>query len=92
MRKAANTFSPEVRGRAVRLVPDTEAQHRSGWQAAMSIAAKIGCTRQTLNDWVEKAEIDSGRRAGHGLSPDPAVPCATCCSMQRWSRHVTRQA
>ena len=26
--------------------------------------AKIGCTPQTLNDWVKKAEVDSGRRAG----------------------------
>ena len=30
----------------------------------MSIAAKIGCTPQTLNDWVKKAEVDGGRRAG----------------------------
>jgi transposase len=36
----------------------------SRWQAVMSIAAKIGCTPQTLNDWVKKAEEDGGRRAG----------------------------
>ena len=30
----------------------------------ISIAAKIGCTPQTLHDWVKKAEIDSGKRAG----------------------------
>lgn len=30
----------------------------------MSIAAKIGCAPQTLNDWVKKAEIDSGKRPG----------------------------
>ena len=30
----------------------------------MSIAAKIGCTAQTLNEWVKKAEVDGGRRAG----------------------------
>jgi len=30
----------------------------------MSIAAKIGCTPQTLHDWVKKAEVDSGQRAG----------------------------
>jgi transposase-like protein len=30
----------------------------------ISIAAKIGCTPQTLNDWVKKADVDSGRRAG----------------------------
>lgn len=30
----------------------------------MSIAAKIGCAPQTLNDWVKKAEVDSGKRTG----------------------------
>jgi transposase-like protein len=30
----------------------------------MSIAGKIGCTAQTLNEWVKKAEVDSGQRAG----------------------------
>jgi transposase-like protein len=30
----------------------------------VSIAAKIGCTAQTLNEWVKKAERDSGRRPG----------------------------
>ncbi len=64
MSKTTNKFSPEVRERAVRLVFDNEGQHASRWQAVMSISAKIGCTPQTLNDWVEKAEIDSGKRAG----------------------------
>lgn len=35
-----------------------------GVTPVMSIAAKIGCTPQTLNDWVKKAEVDSDRRAG----------------------------
>ena len=61
MSKTTNKFSPEVRERAVRLVLDNEGQHASRWQAVMS---KIGCTPQTLNDWVKKAEVDSGRRAG----------------------------
>jgi len=26
--------------------------------------AKIGCAAQTLHQWVRKAEVDSGRRAG----------------------------
>ena len=64
MSKTTNKFSSEVRARAVRLVLDNEAQHLSRWQAVMSIAAKIGCTPQTLNGWVKKAEVDSGRRAG----------------------------
>ena len=64
MSKTTNKFSPEVRERAVRLVLGNEGQHASRWQAVMSIAAKIGCTPQTLNDWVKKAEVDSGQRAG----------------------------
>ena len=64
MSKTTNKFSPEVRERAVRLVLDNEAQHPSRWQAVTSIAAKIGCTPQTLKDWVKKAEVDTGRRAG----------------------------
>jgi transposase len=31
----------------------------SRWQAIMSIAAKIGCAPQTLNEWVKKAEVDA---------------------------------
>lgn len=64
MSKTTNKFSPEVRERAVRMVLDGAGQHRSQWQAITSISAKIGCSANTLNDWVKKAEVDSGKRAG----------------------------
>ena len=38
--------------------------HPSRWAAVVSIAAKIGCAAQTLHEWLKKAEIDSGARAG----------------------------
>ena len=64
MSKTANKISPEVRERAVQMVLDGAGPHGSRWQVIVSIAAKIGCSANTLNDWVKKAEVDSGTRAG----------------------------
>ena len=57
-------FSPEVRDRAVRMVIEHRDEHASQWAAIVSIAAKIGCTAQTLHNWMAQAERDRGRRAG----------------------------
>jgi transposase len=52
-KRTRQTFSPEVRERAVRMVKEHRGEH-----------AKIGCAAQTLNEWVKRSEVDSGERPG----------------------------
>ena len=56
--------SPEVRTRAVRMVLEHGGEYAWRWSAVVSVSQKIGCSAHTLNDWVKKAEVDGGRRAG----------------------------
>jgi transposase-like protein len=58
--KTTNKFSAEVRERAVRMVREHEGDYASRWAAMASIAAKIGCTAETLRLWVRRAERESG--------------------------------
>ena len=60
----SNKFSPEVRERAVRMVQEHRSEYPSLWATIESIAPKIGCVPQTLNEWVRKHETDIGLRGG----------------------------
>ncbi|WP_080635781.1 hypothetical protein [Rhizobium leguminosarum] len=46
------------------MVLDPQGEYSSRWAAAPSIAAKVGCWAQTMNEWVKKAEVDDGSRPG----------------------------
>ena len=60
----ARRYSAEVRERAVRMVYGQERSHDSRWSAIQSIAAKIGCSAETLRNWVNQSERDAGKRSG----------------------------
>ena len=64
MTKRTPPFSPEVRERAVRMVLEHQGDHDSQYGAIRSIAAKIGCSGETLRNWVRQAERDQSQRAG----------------------------
>jgi transposase len=48
----------------VRLVREQRSEHPSMWAAVESIAPMIGCTPQTLLDWVKRDEVDRGEHDG----------------------------
>ncbi len=58
MSKTTNKFSPEVRERAVRMVVEQRAEYGSEWEVMKSIAAKIGCSLETLR----RADVRGQRR------------------------------
>ena len=58
----SNTFSPEMRERAVRMVYEVREAHSSQWAAIEAVAGKIGCSAQTLS---------TPRYARQRLSPGP---------------------
>ena len=62
--KQRNSYSPELRERAVRLVLDQQGEHDSQWAAIISVSSKVGCSAETLRKWVRQAERDLGQRAG----------------------------
>ncbi len=64
MTKRTAPLSPEVRERAVRMVRDHEGEHGSQWSAIQSIAAKTGCSGETLRNWMRQSERDHGVRPG----------------------------
>ena len=47
--------------------------HASQWAAIGSIAAKIGCTAETLRKWVRQTERDQGIRSGPTTSEQERI-------------------
>src|SRR3954465_15271509 len=63
-KKTAKSYSPEVKERAVRMVLKHQGEHASQWTAIGSIAAKIGCSGETLRKGLGQHERAAGLQDG----------------------------
>ena len=57
-------FSPELRERAVRLVYEQRNAYGSHWATIESVAGKVGCSPQTLDNWIKRHDVDTGLKDG----------------------------
>lgn len=48
----------------MRMVQEHRGESPSLWAAIESIAPKIGCVSQILNEWVKRSEVDACMREG----------------------------
>ena len=60
MPRSRPAYPPEFRAEAVRLV-------REGGRNSEQLARDLGCTAQSIRTWVQRADLDEGRR-GDGLT------------------------
>lgn len=74
-------FSPEIRERAVRMVYEVRESHDSQWAAIEAVSSKIGCTAQTLSNWIRKASSPTKTNAPE----DPRIK-----AMEREIRELKR--
>ena len=63
-RQGRPPYPAEVRDRAVRMVFEHQGEYPSQWKAIESIAEKLNVHRESLRQWVRRAETDAGQRPG----------------------------
>ncbi|UCV03340.1 transposase [Dechloromonas denitrificans] len=91
--KKSVKFSPEFRERAVRMVAESRVDHPSLWSAVESIAAKIGCTPQTLLTWVRQHEREPASekdrpRQTRSASKNRSAESRSCAMVQEPPRRL----
>ena len=62
--RVQNTRRTPTHPKRTRVVSRTNLAFRSEWEAIRSIAAKFGCSPETLRKWKRRGEVDRGERAG----------------------------
>lgn len=61
---APKKYTDELRERAVRLVLELRKSSGQKQGAVARVADQLGVNRETLRNWVNQAEVDSGARPG----------------------------
>ena len=64
MKSAEVLTTAGAQAETVRMVLDHQGEHGSQYAAIRSIAGKIGCSGETLRNWLRQAERDQGVRGG----------------------------
>ena len=60
-----NSYPPELRERAVRMVAEVRPEYPSDWPAICAVAERLGIgSAETLRKWVRQAEVNAGTRPG----------------------------
>ncbi len=63
-RRRPQTYPAELRERAVRMVLEVREETGEKYGAVTRIAKQLGVGSESLRNWVNQAEVDSGRRPG----------------------------
>lgn len=87
MSAARNRFSPGFRDRAVRMVEGHRGDYPSEWAAMSSIAARVGCTTETLRRWCR----EEASRKGFGLAGPAAQAASDRDRVTALEREVSRR-
>jgi transposase len=61
---SSKRYRPEMRERAVRMVQPSIEETGERWGVVSRVARQLGIGEQTLRNWVERADVDAGRRPG----------------------------
>jgi transposase len=61
---APNTHPVELRERAVRMVQEIRERDGADRGVIPRVASQLGVSRETLRGWVNRTDVDAGRRPG----------------------------
>lgn len=81
MSTISKRFSPEVRGRTVRMVGEHRADYASPGVALLSIAGKMGYNTEMRRLWCRELTIAPSSRRGH------AERLADASKQSAWAQH-----